>query len=63
MGELRGVRPGRHPLAGTAFEYSNYGWAALGRVVEAVTGRRHQDLVRERVLEPLRLRSTVWSAP
>ena len=56
----RGATRSRAP--GTAFEYSNYGWAALGRVVEAVTGRRHQDLVRERVLEPLRLRSTVWSA-
>ena len=33
-----------------------------GRVVEAVTGRRHQDVVRERVLEPLGLSSTVWSA-
>src|SRR5882724_6835899 len=43
----RGATRSRAP--GTAFEYSNYGWAALGRVVEAVTGQRHQDLVRERV--------------
>jgi CubicO group peptidase (beta-lactamase class C family) len=56
----RGATRSRAP--GTAFEYSNYSWAALGRVVEAVTGQRHQDLVRERVLEPLGLRSTVWSA-
>ena len=56
----RGATRSRAP--GTAFEYSNYGWAALGRVVEAVTGQRHQDLVRERILEPLGLRSTVWSA-
>ncbi|MDX6572882.1 MAG: hypothetical protein QOC86_2038, partial [Gaiellales bacterium] len=56
----RGATRSRAP--GTAFEYSNYGWAALGRVVEAVTGRRHQDVVRERVLEPLGLSSTVWSA-
>ena len=56
----RGATRSRAP--GTAFEYSNYGWAALGRVVEAVTGQRHQDVVRERVLEPLGLRSTVWSA-
>ena len=56
----RGATRSRAP--GTAFEYSDYSWAALGRVIEAVTGRRHQDLVRERVLEPLGLRSTVWSA-
>jgi CubicO group peptidase (beta-lactamase class C family) len=56
----RGASRSRAP--GTAFEYSNYGWAALGRVVEAVTGQRHQDVVRERVLGPLGLLSTVWSA-
>jgi CubicO group peptidase (beta-lactamase class C family) len=56
----RGATRSRAP--GTAFEYSNYGWAALGRVIEVVTGQRHQDVVRERVLEPLGLRSTVWSA-
>jgi CubicO group peptidase (beta-lactamase class C family) len=47
---------------GTAYEYSNYGWAALGRVISTVTGQRHQDVVRERILEPLGLESTVWSA-
>ena len=31
-------------------------------MIEAVTGQRHQDVVRERVLQPLGLRSTVWSA-
>ena len=56
----RGATRSRAP--GTAFEYSNYGWAVLGRVIEAVTGQRHQDVVRERVLGPLGLRSTVWSA-
>ncbi len=56
----RGATRSRAP--GTAFEYSNYSWAALGRVVATVTGRRHQDVVRERVLDPLALTSTVWSA-
>ena len=49
----RGATRSRAP--GTAFEYSNYGWAALGRVIEAVTGQRHQDVVRERVLRAARL--------
>ena len=57
---VRGASRSRAP--GTHFEYSNYGWAALGRVIATVTGRRHQDVVRERVLEPLGLASTVWSA-
>jgi CubicO group peptidase (beta-lactamase class C family) len=56
----RGATRSRAP--GTHFEYSNYGWAALGRVVASVTGRRFQDVVRERVLDPLELTSTVWSA-
>ncbi|MDX6560332.1 MAG: hypothetical protein QOD65_146 [Gaiellales bacterium] len=56
----RGATRSRAP--GTAFEYSNYSWAALGRVVATVTGQRHQDVVRERVLDPLALTSTVWSA-
>jgi CubicO group peptidase (beta-lactamase class C family) len=56
----RGATRSRAP--GTHFEYSNYGWAALGRVVSAVTGERHQDVVRARVLDPLGLVSTVWSA-
>ncbi len=38
--------PGRY------FEYSNLGYAILGCVIEAVTGDRYPDVVRERVLEP-----------
>jgi CubicO group peptidase (beta-lactamase class C family) len=56
----RGATRSRAP--GTFFEYSNYSWAALGRVVATVTGQRHQDVVRARVLDPLALSSTVWSA-
>ena len=56
----RGATRSRAP--GTHFEYSNYSWAALGRVVATVTGQRFQDVVNERVLRPLGLGSTVWSA-
>jgi CubicO group peptidase (beta-lactamase class C family) len=56
----RGATRSRAP--GTAFEYSNYGWAALGRVISTVTGQRFQDVIRERVIEPLGLTDTVWSA-
>ena len=56
----RGATRSRAP--GTEFEYSNYSWAALGRVISTVTGQRFQDVIRERVIEPLGLRDTVWSA-
>jgi CubicO group peptidase (beta-lactamase class C family) len=56
----RGATRSRSP--GTAFEYSNYSWAALGRVIATVTGRRFQDVIRERAIAPLGLTDTVWSA-
>ncbi|HEY0373511.1 MAG TPA: serine hydrolase domain-containing protein, partial [Amnibacterium sp.] len=40
---------------GARFEYSNLGYALLGRVIERASGRRYLDLVREDVLEPLGL--------
>jgi len=47
----------------TAFEYSNLGFGILGRVVERACGRRLQDVVRERLLEPLGMTATTWEAP
>jgi CubicO group peptidase (beta-lactamase class C family) len=38
---------------GACFEYSNLGYALLGRVVHRATGRRLQEHVTERLLEPL----------
>jgi len=50
-------------VPGTAFEYSNLGFGVLGRVVLEVTGTRLQDVVTERLLEPLGMRRTTWTAP
>lgn len=50
-----------HPT-GTAFEYSNLGYALVGRVVHRVTGRRVQELVTGRLLAPLGLTRTAWTA-
>lgn len=37
---------------GTDFSYSNYGYVALGVMLEKETGQRIEDLVRKRVLKP-----------
>jgi CubicO group peptidase (beta-lactamase class C family) len=47
---------------GTAYEYSNFGFAILGRVVENVSGMRYADYVRERVLRPLGMTVTTLEA-
>jgi CubicO group peptidase (beta-lactamase class C family) len=48
---------------GSAFDYSNLGFGLLGRVVKRATGRRVQDLVTERFVEPLGLTRTTWVQP
>jgi CubicO group peptidase (beta-lactamase class C family) len=45
---------------GTAFEYSNTGYALIGQVVRAITGQRLQDIVTQRLLQPLGMMHTVW---
>src|SRR5271154_2116454 len=47
---------------GTRFEYSNLGFAILGRVITAVTGAAYPDYVRDRLLRPLGLTSTGYEA-
>ncbi len=48
---------------GSAFDYSNLGFGLLGRVVKRATGRRVQDLITERLIEPLGLTRTTWLRP
>lgn len=48
---------------GSCFEYSNLGFALLGRVVLRATGTRLQDHVNERLLRPLGMRDTSWDRP
>lgn len=47
---------------GVAFEYSNTGFAILGRVVARVSGMRYRDYVDQNVLRPLGMTSTKWEA-
>jgi CubicO group peptidase (beta-lactamase class C family) len=43
---------------GTRFEYSNLGYAILGRVITAVTGAAYPDYIRHRLLHPLGMTRT-----
>jgi CubicO group peptidase (beta-lactamase class C family) len=47
---------------GTRFEYSNLGYAILGRVITAVTGADYQDYIRDLLLRPLGMTGTGFEA-
>jgi serine-type D-Ala-D-Ala carboxypeptidase/endopeptidase len=47
---------------GTRFEYSNLGYAILGRVITAATGQPYPEFVRDRLLRPLGLTSSGFEA-
>ena len=46
---------------GVAYEYSNYGFAILGRIVAKVSGQPYADYVSANILRPLGMRSTTLS--
>lgn len=45
---------------GIAFEYSNLGFALLGRVISNVTGLRYQDYIADKLLRPLGMSATTF---
>ena len=47
--------------AGKGWDYSDTNYIVLGMIIERVTGKPYYDLVRKRVLGPLKLRKTVPS--
>jgi CubicO group peptidase (beta-lactamase class C family) len=47
---------------GTRFEYSNLGYAILGRVLAAASGAGYDEFIRTRLLAPLRLDRTGFDA-
>jgi CubicO group peptidase (beta-lactamase class C family) len=47
---------------GTRFEYSNLGYAILGRVITTVTGAAYPDYIRHRLLHPLGMMRTGYEA-
>jgi CubicO group peptidase (beta-lactamase class C family) len=62
-GSLARHRPSRIRPPGAAHQYSNYGMALAGHLVELVTGQPFEDQVQERILEPLGMVRTTYGRP
>jgi len=48
---------------GTAWNYSNIGIAALGRIIEVVTGEPYDRFLAERIFQPLEMKDTFFFVP
>jgi len=55
----QGVAFSRAP--GVAFEYSNLGYMALGRVIHGASGLSAPEYITRHILQPLGMTSTVWN--
>lgn len=49
-----------HTAPGTAYEYSNFGYATLGRIIGNVSGKSFQQQIGETVFTPLGMGSTTY---
>ena len=45
---------------GVEFEYSNLGFALLGKIVTKVSGKRYQDYIKENIWLPLGMKTSEW---
>ena len=45
---------------GIAFEYSNLGFALLGKIITNVSGKRYQDYIKENIWQPLGMKTSEW---
>src|SRR5262249_40424541 len=46
----------------TAYEYSNYGFGLLGRIVARCSGQPYPEYIREHILDPLQMRASTLDA-
>ncbi|MEP7373832.1 MAG: serine hydrolase domain-containing protein [Chitinophagaceae bacterium] len=45
---------------GFAYEYSNLGFALLGKIITVVSGKRFQDYIRDNIWKPLGMKTSEW---
>ncbi len=45
---------------GISFEYSNLGFAMLGKIITVVSGRRYQDYIHDNIWLPLGMKTSEW---
>jgi CubicO group peptidase (beta-lactamase class C family) len=50
-------------VPGEKFVYSNSGYIVLGAIIEKVAGKPYEEVLRERILEPLEMNSTGYDHP
>jgi CubicO group peptidase (beta-lactamase class C family) len=48
---------------GTAWNYSNFGIAVLGQIIEVVSGKPYDQFMAERLFEPLGMKDTFYDVP
>ncbi|MBC8155590.1 MAG: beta-lactamase family protein [Bacteroidetes bacterium] len=47
-------------VPGTTYEYSNLGFAMLGRIITNVSGQQYQQYITDKILKPLGMTHTEW---
>jgi CubicO group peptidase (beta-lactamase class C family) len=45
---------------GISYEYSNLGFALLGKIITNVSGKRYQDYIKENIWQPLGMKTSEW---
>jgi CubicO group peptidase (beta-lactamase class C family) len=48
---------------GTAWNYSNFGIAVLGRIIEVVSGKSYDQFMDESIFQPLEMKDTFYDVP
>lgn len=47
-------------VPGVTYEYSNLGFAMLGKIITNVSGKPYQQYINEKIFKPLGMHSTIW---
>jgi CubicO group peptidase (beta-lactamase class C family) len=58
--ELIKSNPSFSNLPGVEYEYSNTGYALLGRVITNISGKPYQQYIQQNIFDPLGMKNTYW---